>query len=288
MRLVEPSDFIKLAARHEQHLYFFVHELVSSSLLLPHSSATLAHSWNVQASNGGTLLDPLVEWCKSGLSFINQGVPDVPPPPSSSTASSKASHFTSESTRRAAVDYDQLLSALPDDQQGAVLAEARSLARWTRYRKAYSDICLRVDLLQVDNGGTKLDRDALYEQLLTQDRVVVDGLKDSEVGAKGTLDWAWFADADVNGVADGERRKVEKQRKEKGEELARKDAAAGQGLFRSISRVGGDAAVKTDMVSTGLRKQLPYPQVDATKRVLSEFLGAVKESLEAARKAHVR
>ncbi|GAA5825350.1 hypothetical protein JCM5353_005630 [Sporobolomyces roseus] len=42
----EPSDFIKLADRHHEKLYYFIHEL---------------------AKNGGTLLDPLLEWCKSGL-----------------------------------------------------------------------------------------------------------------------------------------------------------------------------------------------------------------------------
>lgn len=141
----------------------------------------------------------------------------------------------------------------------------------------------------MDGEGTGLDRNSLYERLLAQDRSVVDGLREREAGAEGSLDWAWFAEGDVKGVADGERRKVEKQRKDKAEELARKkDAGAGKRLLRTTSRGGEQEEVKPSLEETRNGMQLPDLKVEATQRIVSEFLGAIKESLEAARKAHLK
>ncbi|GAA5956736.1 hypothetical protein JCM21900_002166 [Sporobolomyces salmonicolor] len=202
-----PADFIKLADRHHEKLYYFVYEL---------------------ASNGGDLLKPLIEWCKSGLRFISSG---IPPPPDSSTPNP-----------RVGIDIEALLASLPPSASSPppsasasppstptsqrvtkdqVLLEARSFARRTRYRKAYDDLCLRIDLLEAEAGQdtpgllAKLDKQRLWSEFLAQDRDVVAAAsssspaltkaqaekKKTRTDPGGDLEWAWWAAEELGGAA---------------------------------------------------------------------------------------
>jgi hypothetical protein len=309
-----PADFIKLTARHDQQLYFLVHEL---------------------ASNGGTLLDPLIDWCKSGLAFIDQGIPPADPPRrrrrrgssvsrKSAAAAAAVSGREDRSQRpspsnRATINVDELLDELPDDEtRRAVLADARSLARWTRYKKAYSDICLRVDMLQAgldgdggDPWAEKLDKDDLYEDLLAQDRWIKDELvevsdADGMLLGEGGLEWAWFAEPDVEAVASGERRKYERQQREKKREVEDRQRArangsgaggGGGGLFRTKSNKGkvsngavDGAQLHDETVAGSRRKRLvvPEPSVKATRQLLARYRELLGPALESARDNNVK
>lgn len=260
------------------------------------------------ASNGGTLLDPLIDWCKSGLAFIDKGIPPANPPRRrGSTASRKSaskrdqtSSAASSPSNRAAVNVDELIAELPDKSRRAVLAEARSLARWSRYKKAYADICLRVDMLQAQEGGTglgalELDKDELYQDLLAQDRSVRDQLVQVEAnGVEGGLEWAWFANPDVANVASGEQRKFERQQRDQKRDEAEKQRAkaggGGGGLFRTKSRTttvseGGNNHGASDRATESAKKrlQVPEPTVSASRRLLAKYRDMLGPALEAAR-----
>lgn len=58
-------------------------------------------------SNDRTLMEPLKVWCKSGLEFIRNGVPD--------------------GEKRASIDLDSLLSSLSLPQQQAIVREAKAV-----------------------------------------------------------------------------------------------------------------------------------------------------------------
>ncbi|GAA5869290.1 hypothetical protein JCM1840_004346 [Sporobolomyces johnsonii] len=200
-----PADFIKLANRHHEKLYYFVYEL---------------------ASNGGDLLNPLIEWCKSGLGFIGSG---IPPASDSSTP-----------YPRAGIDIEALLASLapsssapPPSAPGnpsstptqttttkaQVVAEARAFARRTRYKKGHDDLCLRIDLLEVDDNDAArplvatLDKQRLWAEFLAQERDVVVAASSTErqaekkkknpsrTDAGGDLEWAWWAAEELAGAA---------------------------------------------------------------------------------------
>lgn len=243
----------------------------------------------MQASNGGALLDPLIEWCRSGLAFIHEGIPSTSP---------------SSSSKRAGVDYDALLASLSSaEAQQNVLAEARNLARWTRYQKAFADVSLRCDLLGAEAGSSEgdgeaslavLDREAMMDELLEMDWELEGGLRDGKQGS-GHLRWAWWAGADVEGVAGGERRKVEKLERESVEERWREKEAREKKLQRVQSRASAaraedrkpaeDAEVR---LQVSARDRVPEPSVEATRGLLDVFLEAVRGSLQAAREAGVK
>ncbi|KAL8290246.1 hypothetical protein RQP46_003185 [Phenoliferia psychrophenolica] len=158
----EASDFIKLAARHEEQVMFFGHELVS---------------------NGGGFLDPWFDHAKSGLAFIGKGVPAEP---------------AGRNPRRADVNLDDLLNSVTRETKSAILEECHDLALVTAYKKAYFDICLRADLLAVNGSGLKVDRETLFSDLLQQ---IAEYFERRGAGLSNrpedNVSWAWFADEDV-------------------------------------------------------------------------------------------
>ncbi|GAA6059871.1 hypothetical protein JCM10212_007076 [Sporobolomyces blumeae] len=193
-----PPEFLKLVDRHHEKLYYFVHEL---------------------AANGGTLLDPLLAWAKSGLAFLGKGIP----PPSK----------TSSPYKRAGVDVEALLDSLPTASAATtptmsshaaapptregVLAEARHFATWTAYKKAYHDLCLRVDLLECeatdsakrsDLRAMHLEKEKMWQELLAQDREAmkhvatnVDDEGKARTDAGQDLEWAWWSADELAGAA---------------------------------------------------------------------------------------
>ncbi|KAM0749704.1 hypothetical protein T439DRAFT_381276 [Meredithblackwellia eburnea MCA 4105] len=252
----EPSDFIKLSARHDQHLYYLVHEL---------------------ASNGGDLLDPLLDWCKSGLNYIHEGIP-----------------IDGERTaERSAVDYDVLLAEAPPETREAVLTEMRDLALVTSYRKAWADISLRADLLAAGDSKLEIDKRALYADLLSQDSTVTSYLE-TRRGLKGdrpedSIDWAWFADQDV--LDDPSAIKLDwkgAQKSEQEEKEARKQASSKK-LFRrnSTSSKASSRSRGEDEENTGF-KDLPMPRIMATKTLLQNYVEVVRRDLDAARSAQIK
>lgn len=298
--LAEPAEFLKLAARHEQKLYFFVHELVRPLSLRPcFPCSTPAAS---QASNGGSLMDPLVEWCKSGLNFIKNGIPfDATIPPSSSsrrasTRSSKSGRPTPREphhSHRAGVDYESLLSTTTPETRSAILAEVRSLALWTSYKKSYSDLCLRADLLAMESG-IELNKSALYSDLLSQDRDVLAYLdaRGEEAGERpeDQVSWAWFAEEDV--LDDPSSIKLDWKAAANAEAAlaaARRKEKAGRRLSRRSSRgtLREEAVVAVEAESRKETLGIPPPKVKATKTLLDAYVGVISKSLAAAKEAKV-
>ncbi|KAK4053580.1 hypothetical protein OIO90_003817 [Microbotryomycetes sp. JL221] len=287
----KPSDFIKLAARHDQSLYFLMYEI---------------------ASNGGTLLDPLIEWSRSGLNFINEGIPPVEggrprTQRRASTSSRKSGKRESSSTKggntrqsagtstRAGVDFDDLLSRQPTDVQQNILNEARQLARWTKYRKAFFDICLRIDLGEVEgmfvgleelDGGILFDRDELYEDLICQDWELKDVLQDKKLG-DGGFSWAWFAEEQVEQVSSWEKRKLEQYKTDQAKKKADK-ASGGGGLFRTKSRATTTSDHGTHKKDDVVRKAVPDPVVHVSRELLNEYFDAVHASLDNAREREIK
>ncbi|SCV70931.1 BQ2448_3693 [Microbotryum intermedium] len=270
-----PADFIALAARHDQKLYYIAHEL---------------------ASNGGTLLDPLIDWSKSGLAFIREGVPPVETRKSgrrrrTSTSSRRRgghSEAAPESPQRAGVDYDTLLASQPERTRKAVLSEIRALARWTSYRKVYSDISLRVDLLQVEHPepssaagawAASLDKEVLYEDLLLQDREVMDLLVKRE---DSPMEFGWFGELEgINGLLVDWRR-VEKVEKSVAEKRRRQQGkTARRGLFKKSSTTNDDQEEEVEE-SKKTSIQLPTPSVNSSKTLLVQFIDSIGPALRAA------
>ncbi|KAI5479440.1 PX domain-containing protein [Pseudohyphozyma bogoriensis] len=242
----DASDFIKLSRRHDQQLYYFVYEL---------------------ATNGGTLLDPLLEWCKSGLGFIKSGIP-------SSTPS------TPSTSKRAGLSPDALLSSLPAAQQSAVVSEVRTLAQWTRYRKVAADISFRGDLLDVE--GTELGdrlrgeekRREMYDEVVEGDWEVWKAVREGtyEVGGKSgkkrraedQVRWAWWGVDEVLEFASEKALAGRKGRmEEEGEEEGRKEGK-GKGREKEVKRV------------------VPEPSVDRIKDLLGGYVEQVRSALDKA------
>ncbi|KDE09124.1 hypothetical protein MVLG_00839 [Microbotryum lychnidis-dioicae p1A1 Lamole] len=269
-----PADYIALAARHDQKLYYIMHEL---------------------ASNGGTLLDPLIEWSKSGLAFIREGVPPVESRKSERRRNSTSSRreggdlkAAPEAPQRAGVDYDALLASQPEKTRKAVLSEVRALARWTSYRKVYSDISLRVDLLQVEHPdpasaagawAASLDKDVLYEELVLQDQEVMDLLVKRE---DLPMEFGWFGELEgINGLLVDWRR-VEKVEKSVAEKRRRQQGKpARRGLFTKSSKANDDREeVEEEVFLTSI--QLPALSVNSSKSLLVQFIDSIGPALRAA------
>ncbi|KAM0785987.1 hypothetical protein ACM66B_006805 [Microbotryomycetes sp. NB124-2] len=277
----KPSDFIKLAGRHDQSLYFLMHEI---------------------ASNGGTLLDPLVEWSRSGLKFINEGIPSTAAPKRRSSVSSRKSGSkggggggsSNGGPARAAVDFDALLSRQSPERQQAVLDEARQLARWTKYRKAFFDICLRIDLAEVEglsiSTDFELNRDELYEDLICQDWDLKDVLVEKRLGEEG-FSWAWFAEPEVEAVAPWEKRKLEQYKLEQAKKKAAKNSSGGGGLFRTKSKAASENDSRTAARSDKgdiVRKAVPDPVVHASRQLVGDYYEAVHGALDKARDQEIK
>ncbi|KAL8291630.1 hypothetical protein RQP46_001888 [Phenoliferia psychrophenolica] len=253
----EAADFIKLCARHDQSLYFFAHELIS---------------------NGGNLIDPLIGWCKSGLDFINSGVP-------STTSSSKS---PTAAPRRATVDYDELLRQATPETQAAILEEINDLSLVTAYKKAYADICLRADLLAVNGSALVLDRDALFADLLSQDHDVANyferrgsGLSDRP---EDDVSWAWFADDDV--LNNPSAIKLDWKAAAAQEKAQRKKATPKNSFSARKGSLSRNARVEIEEKER--MKGLPMPRVQATKTLLEDYLDVTQGSLDAAKRAQIK
>ncbi|GAA5989987.1 hypothetical protein JCM10908_002410 [Rhodotorula pacifica] len=185
----EPAEFIKLANRHYEKAYYFLHEL---------------------ASKGGSHLDPILDWARSGLGFIREGIP------TDSTAGKGS---------RAGPDIDGLLASphLSEKERADLLAEARKMAEWTVLKKARSDVYLRLDLLRADerisqnaadhddHDGDWLDRTVLWQSFLEQfppseqERFAAAAATQAQEGRRtgpgGDLEWAWWAARETAGAA---------------------------------------------------------------------------------------
>lgn len=283
------ADFIKLTRRHDQKLYYFVHELLS---------------------NGPALMEPIIDWCKSGLSFIRDGVPPAAPAPSrrrstsrsrrnsqSKASSTPASDDPPSSSTRFSVDYDALLSRLPEETQLEVLTESRRLATWTHYKKAFADLQLRCDLLvNASDRALMYDPEALYADLLRQDWDLAErGLVRPQVagGRNGSdsSEWQWYAPADGGLLINWERvEKLEREVLERG----RKEK---KGLFRTksgrstASSFGADEAGTdrdADADDEGEKLRIPEPRVVGARELIDAYVEAVTPALKAARENNVR
>ncbi|GAA5887625.1 hypothetical protein JCM16303_001452 [Sporobolomyces ruberrimus] len=303
----EPSDFIKLADRHHEKLYYFVHEL---------------------AANGGTLLDPLIDWCKSGLAFINTGIP-----PSSDSSSPY---------KRAGVDVESLLNSLPSSSASSsptlsshpttsshstkegVISEARHFATWTRYKKVYHDLCLRVDLLEAElpDGNherrkefeaMQLDKEKMWQELLSQDREVVKLAKserDNEeegrgekarTGAGGDLEWAWWSAEELAHAAGSAKVTIALPSDTPPTNPKANGTREPKKLSRSKSKnsrksedfdlINHDELPHVDVA--GLREEddhleIPAPRVSETKGLIPRYLEQIQAALKDARKKQIR
>ncbi|GAA5959308.1 hypothetical protein JCM3765_006555 [Sporobolomyces pararoseus] len=295
----EPSDFIKLADRHHEKLYYFVHEL---------------------AANGGTLLDPLLEWCKSGLEFINSGIP-----PSSESSSPY---------KRAGVDVESLLNSLPSSSASSsptlashsearptkesVIIEARHFASWTRFKKAYHDLCLRIDLLeaelpQAELSSLKLDKEKMWQEFLAGDReaVKLSKVMDSkEIGEKartdagGDLEWAWWSAEELAGAAGAAKVTValpSESPSSKPNGTSSSSSKEPRKLSRSKSRnsrksedfdmINHDELPITssdDNAHEDDHLEIPAPSVRATKGLIPNYLEQIRAALKEAKKNRIR
>lgn len=78
-------------------------------------------------------------------------------------------------------------------------------ALWTKYKKTFSDINLRADLLAADLSSLKITRSeiaSLYTDLLSQDQEVLnylDAHNTIDAGRDEANDWCWFANEDIFG-----------------------------------------------------------------------------------------
>lgn len=166
-----------------------------------------------QASNGGAHLDPILDWARSGLGFIRDGIP------------------ASDGTR-AGLDLDDLLSSsaaaskMSEKDKADLLAEARKMAEWTVLKKARSEVYLRLDLLRADldeDAPTRgeryddeeeedwLDRSSLWQSFLSefspaeQARFAAAAAEQQQEGRRtgpgGDLEWAWWAAKETAGAA---------------------------------------------------------------------------------------
>lgn len=160
-----------------------------------------------QASKGGSNLDPMLDWARSGLTFIREGIPEDPTAAAAGPASRGA---------RASPDVDALLSApdVPEAEREALLAEARRMADWTVLKKARSEVFLRVDLLRADDAtedDSWLDRTELWQSFLSQwsaaeqARFAAAANEQAHelrrTGPGGDLEWAWWAGRETAGAA---------------------------------------------------------------------------------------
>ncbi|GJN93987.1 hypothetical protein Rhopal_007050-T1 [Rhodotorula paludigena] len=297
----EPSDFIALAGRHDQSLYYFVHELAAA----------------------GDLLDPLLDWARSGLRFLRTGVP--------SSASSRPS------TKRAGVEVDALLASLPSrgpespagaskesqpptaaapssaPSQESVLREARAFARWTALKKTQHDLDLRVDLLLAASSSPptwvlQLSKRTLWHDYLETlppplVRACEAAAKQQHEQAKrtgpgGDLEWAcWWAERETHGAA-GRDGVVVAHRESAKEAVAKGNGASDDGRKGKMKRHGSsgistprspaDSPVPVAVDELKVRLAVPTPQSEATRGLLGGYIAQLREALSEARRREIK
>jgi hypothetical protein len=274
--MIASADFILLAKRHEQSLWFFVHELVTA----------------------GDLMRPIIDYCRMGLNFIRDGLPTDSPSTSQKRHSTNSTRKNGvkpapppplPSFNRLKVDYDVLLKLIDEPTQVEILEEIRGLALWTMYKKCYADLALRVDLLLVEGSSLKITSGqltSLYSDLLSQDSVVLEYIEcRGGTGGGGENDWAWFAEEDIlddpsaikldwRAAKAVEKALLESSKRKKAKQLRKKDKLNGIGVPALDE---GEGVI--------IRKFIPGPRMGMTKILLGDYLDATERSLEFAREA---
>ncbi|GAA5820207.1 hypothetical protein JCM3770_006060, partial [Rhodotorula araucariae] len=287
-RAAEPAEFIRLAQRHHQALYYFVHEL---------------------AANGGDLLDPILAWAADGLAFLREG-----PPETHSSATAAGAGATAD------VNIDALLAGADAETRAGVLREARAFARWTALRKVQHDIELRVDLLLATRSAAgasnhddraQLSKPALWARYLAW-LPLSPALRDSfadaatrqraeahRAGPGGDLEWAvWWAARETAGAA-GREGIVVAQREAARAALAPAPAGDRARMLRressGMSAAGqrGKKDKKALSPSSAMQEgahgppharieqelAIPSPSSDATRALLGGYVAELKKAL---------
>lgn len=243
-----------------------------------------------QASNGGSLMDPILDWAKDGLAFLRDGAS-----PSSSSAP------------RAGADVDALLSRAGPSKSRAVLDESRAFARWTALRKAQQDLELRVDLMLAARSSAssssiedepELDKVVLWRKFLAF-LPLAPGARASfaeaadkqrrevhRTGPGGDLEWAaWWAERETAGAA-GKDGVVVAQRESARETLSpvksrAKNETKGKGADKDKS---GERTPRASLSVETERRivaelAVPPPTSEATRALLSGYVAQLDKTL---------
>ncbi|GAA6021527.1 hypothetical protein JCM10207_005791 [Rhodosporidiobolus poonsookiae] len=288
----EPYHFISLVERHHDKLWYFLHEL---------------------SANNHKLLDPIIAYCKSGLSFIRDGVPP---------------HTTSSTSKRAGLDVDSILSALSPEEQSSILSEVRGFARWSAFAKAEKDIQLRCDLLKASSSSSSaasppahLSPTRLTQSLLALSpepasstfaaAAAAQDKDEKRTGPGGDLEWAWWAERELasgaagSGVVKahaeaaraavihhGEADEHEHEQAKKGK--GKKSPGVSRRASHSLAHDDGYSVVDAPVVDGEGEKDrlalaVPTPAVERTRTsLLGRYLEQVKGALEQARNNEVK
>ncbi|BGP51608.1 hypothetical protein JCM10450v2_007558 [Rhodotorula kratochvilovae] len=279
-RAAEPHEFIRLAQRHHQALYYFVHELATAP----------------------GLLDPILAWAADGLAFLHEGART----PSGQRAGPDVDAL--------------LARAGPDNERRDVLREAREFARWTALRKVQHDVALRVDLLLSARAGApaggaeraQLSKDALWARYLaflplsTASRTAFATAAERQkreahrAGPGGDLEWAaWWAARETAGAA-GREGVVVAQREAaraglspvaspapvQGKTLRRESSGASSLGAGKKDKNGKKAAAVLPPVEERAHEAhveqelaIPPPASEATRALLSGYVAQLKSAL---------
>ncbi|KAH8915810.1 hypothetical protein BT69DRAFT_846843 [Atractiella rhizophila] len=236
-----PADYISLAKRHDQALWMILHE---------------AHAF------GGDLTIPIYEWCKSGLSFISEGIPS-----------------SSEEKGRLAVDFEALLGNVDPETRRDILEEMDDLIFYTKYYKAAADLRLRIDLLRIDHPEWDISYSSTLKDVLERDPETQSYL--DRVGGEEVTDlsWAWWSENLHEGVVDW--KKVEEQN-------ALKTTSKKTKLEKrssSVKSVPKAANVKKEDVAFSA---LPPPKLVKTRQLLDGYVDAIKDGLDLAKEKAIK
>ena len=141
----------------------------------------------------------MIEWCRSGLNFIKQGIPDSDDSrPRRRSVTSTKSEREGTKGRRLGSDVDGLLNSVDSETRAEILTEIRGLEFYTKMKKCAGDIWLRCDLLEL-NEGVRVNPSAAFNELASEDRAIMAYVKDAKAELRGNraedeLAWAWFAE----------------------------------------------------------------------------------------------
>ncbi|GAA98829.1 uncharacterized protein L969DRAFT_51051 [Mixia osmundae IAM 14324] len=257
MQSKKPSiaAFIKLAQRHEQSLYFFLHEL---------------------HHNGGDLTKPIIAWSRGGLNFIKNGIPESP------------GGSGGKGQRRYGVDVDGLLEGVSSRGQAKILAEVQSVALYTKQKKCEADIMLRCDLLEAYEG-IKLNAADLYSTLVSEDRDVA--AYSARVGRKSTrdeyqVDWAWFAHSDLLNNPGG---KIKTRSSGSSSGGSSRGGSGGPSpAKRRVLPPGEDDSDDDTYAAHPTASLPPPPPLFETSKLLPPYLDSLTAVLKAARNADIK
>ncbi|GAA5866451.1 hypothetical protein JCM8547_000629 [Rhodosporidiobolus lusitaniae] len=294
------SDFINLVDRHHQSLYFFLHELAKAP----------------------GLLDPVINYAKSGLDLLDSGIPSSAP----------------ATEKRAGTNVEALLARLSSGEQKEILRETWAFASWTAFEKVRKDVQLRCDLLRAASSSSTsastatstsstsscssllLDPNSLWQDFLAQSSPAdvkifhatakAQQENPSRTGPGGDLDFAWWAARELAGAAGkgvvkahmesaketvgvgGDEPVQEKGRKEKVRRgLTTRSSSSSATHAAGFSVVdlseakgyeGAEDATNEDELA------VPSPLVERTRNLLAGYLEQVKSALSAARQNGVK